>query len=177
MTKKLEEVFDLDSFENDVDSFDAESPVPDYDFDELQGILSEIDKIDQALPTVRGLEAMDAEMDDIKRRSLKCFDEIMDYGKNVEDKLAAGLFDSAAKMLNSAITANQSKMDRKLKAIQLQIQKSKQDLERDKLEWKKEEARLAGDFAKPINGTVEEIKISRNELIAQIIKQSKDSQS
>jgi hypothetical protein len=68
-------------------------------------------------------------------------------------------------------------MDRKLKAIQLQIQKSKQDLERDKLEWKKEEARLAGDFAKPINGTVEEIKISRNELIAQIIKQSKDSQS
>lgn len=180
MTRKLEEVFNLDSFDDDSDEIVQDQSNDDdvseeYDIDKLENILSEVDKIDRALPAVRGLESLDSEMDAIKQRSLDAFEEIMDYGKNVEDRHAATLFDSAAKMLQSAIVANQSKMDRKLKAIQLQVQKSKVDLEREKLEWKKEETRLRGDASKPIEGNAEEFKMSRNELIKQIINQKNQS--
>jgi hypothetical protein len=182
MTKKLEEVFNLDSFEQDedeIDNFDSSQEIhnDEYDIDDLQGIFSEVDKIDRALPAVRGLEAMDSEMDDIKERSMQAFKDIMDYGNNVEDRHAAPLFDSASKMLQAAITATQSKTDRKLKAIQLQIQKSKIDLERDKLNWKQEEARLRGDSSKPIEGNAEEFTMSRNDLIKQIIEQQKSGNS
>ena len=179
--KKLEEVFDMDSLDdeepqpesnkenNDNNAITQQLP----DINQLQHLLSEVDKIDQALPTVRGLEMLDSEMDEIKRRSMDAFEEIMEYGKNVEDKHAAPLFDSAAKMLQAAITANQSKMDRKLQAINLQIRKSKVDYDREKLEWDKEKFRLSGDAGKPIEGNLdnsETIKMSRNDIINQILK-------
>jgi len=169
MTRKLEEVFDMRSLQSIHDIEDDIEPLEsddskEYNIAEMTDLFNRVDQINASLPTVRGLETLDTELDEIKNKSMAIFDEIIDFGKNVENKNAPAFFDSAAKMLNAAITATQSKMDRKLKAIQLQINKQKIDLERDKLEWRKEEFRLSGAGAKDIPSDDEE-GMSRNELL------------
>lgn len=179
MTKKLEDFFNLGNEEDDdlniSDTLDVEvvkendQELVTYDFTELAGVLSEVDKIDQALGPVKGLEILDAEMDTLSKRAMEVFELLIDIGQNVEDKNIAPVFDAASKMLNGAISASQSKMDRKLKAIQLQLQKAKLDQEQEKFEWKIKERKNNGDDAVPIDGTSERISISRSDLIREIL--------
>jgi hypothetical protein len=65
MTKKLEELFDLaPSVKKTVEP----TPQPAEDFrSQLQTLDDTIDKIDAALPGVRGLESSDAEMDTLSK--------------------------------------------------------------------------------------------------------------
>ena len=62
MTRKLEELFDLPPSVDEVDR--AVTALP-QQRDTLAALDATIDKIDAALPAVRGLEATDAEMDDL----------------------------------------------------------------------------------------------------------------
>ena len=85
MTKKLEELFDLPT-----DEGLAEEVVPDNVPEAkpennpiMQNTLSELDKVQAALPLVRGLEASDTEMDDLADKATKGFDDMMDLGMNV----------------------------------------------------------------------------------------------
>lgn len=180
MTKKLEDFFNL-SNDNDLEEDNDPSDVLDvdmkndelnlntYDFTELAGVLNEVDKIDQALGPVKGLEVLDSEMDALSKRAMEVFELLVDIGQNVEDKNIAPVFDAASKMLGSAISASQSKMDRKLKAIHLQLQKAKLDQEQEKFEWKVKDRRNNGDDAVPIEGNAERISISRADLIREIL--------
>ena len=61
MTKKLEELFDLPPTEQEVDT--AVPAIP-QNRETLAALDDTIDKIDAALPAVRGLEATDTEMDE-----------------------------------------------------------------------------------------------------------------
>ncbi len=180
MTKKLEDFFNLnneDDLEEDIEPSDVldvdmkndELNLNTYDFTELAGVLKEVDKIDQALGPVKGLEVLDSEMDALSKRAMEVFELLVDIGQNVEDKNIAPVFDAASKMLGSAITASQSKMDRKLKAIHLQLQKAKLDQDQEKFEWKVKERRNSGDDAVPIEGNAERISISRSDLIREIL--------
>ena len=87
----------------------------------------EADKIDAALPQVRDLEAQDSDMDNYAGQAMNAFKDLMDLGQNVEDRHAASVFDVASKMMTNAITAKTAKMDKKLKMVQLQMQKAKLD--------------------------------------------------
>jgi hypothetical protein len=172
--KKLEEIFNLQSEESD----DAELQLPEetfdpagYELDDLRNIYEEADRIDRALGEVRGLDTLDHDLDRYAQRAMEVFDKLVDIGENVEDRNVAPIYDAASKMMANAITASQTKMDRKLKAIHLQIQKAKVDLETAKLAHKKEERRLSGDDSKPIEGVSERVEISRAELIAELMKQ------
>lgn len=180
MTKKLEDFFNLSNDEDNEDDIELSETleievngnkdnINTYDFTELAGVLHEVDKIDQALGPVKGLEVLDTEMDALSKRAMEVFELLVDIGQNVEDKNIAPVFDAASKMLGSAITASQSKMDRKLKAIQLQLQKAKLDQDQEKFEWRKKERRDSGDDAIPIDGNVERIAISRSDLIREIL--------
>ena len=177
--KKLEEILNLPEYNEDDNnlSFDItiEEDDPDediYDMQDLEMVLSEVDKIDQALGTVRGLEVLDSEMDDLAKKSLEVFDKLVKMGEQVEDKNVAPIYDAASKLMSNAITAKQSKMDRKLKAIQLQIQKAKVDFENRKLDQKIKERRERGDDAIPIEGSAQTIEINRTELLRQIIEKT-----
>ena len=130
MNKKIEDVFDLPPIEANVNSSyptDAEEEAMGLDLDRMQQQLDVADKIDKALPQERDLEAFDADMDNYAGQAMNAFKDLMDLGQNVEDRHAAGVFDVASKMMTNAITAKTAKMDKKLKMVQLQLQKAKLD--------------------------------------------------
>ena len=82
-----------------------------------------IDKIDAALPGVRDLSSSDSEMDELADLAKGSYKDLMDLGMQVEARYGARMFEVAANMMNAAITAKSSKIDKKLKMIELQIKK------------------------------------------------------
>jgi hypothetical protein len=126
MTKKLEEVFNLP--ETDVKKKPTKLEVPDLAPDQpvisLQEKLEEFDKISAALPRVKGLgDVSDAELDALANKAEQAYDDLMNLGMNVEARYGARMFEVAGTMLTAAITAKSSKIDKKLKMIELQIKK------------------------------------------------------
>ena len=173
MSRKIEEVFDLPSA-NETEK-DMSLPVEEetgFNLERLQETLDTADKIDQALPAVRDLETLDNDMDDYAEQAMKAFQDLMDLGQNVEDRHAAPVFDSAAKMMTNAITAKTAKMDKKLKMIEMQMRKRKLDLEEKKVEMqiaKMNESDNSGTF----EGEAQEF--DRNSLINDIISKVKEN--
>lgn len=123
MTRKLEELFDLPT-----STADSEEPVtiPATPL-ALQEIDATIDKIDSALPAVKGLDATDQEMDELAKKATETFDDLMDLGMNVDSRFASEIFAVAGTMLGHAITAKTAKMNKKLKMIDLQLKKMRLD--------------------------------------------------
>tara|TARA_Y100001935_G_C17013846_1_gene364336 strand:- start:11 stop:514 length:504 start_codon:yes stop_codon:yes gene_type:complete len=130
MNKKIEDVFDLPPIESETNASyptDKEEESMGLDLTKMQEQLDVADKIDSALPMVRDLETLDRDMDKYADKAMHAFQDLMDLGQNVEDRHAAGVFDVASKMMTNAITAKTAKMDKKLKMVQLQIQKARLD--------------------------------------------------
>lgn len=161
MTKKLEELFDLPSTEEPTDS-DHSEPGNDIEANlpVLPETLAALDKIEAALPAVRGLEASDAEMDDLADKATKEFDNLMDLGMNVDSRYASEIFAVASQMLGHAITAKNAKLNKKLKMIELQMKKLKLDREAPQ-----------DDPAMP---TAQGHVINRNDLLAHLLKDRAD---
>jgi hypothetical protein len=130
--QRLEELFDLprsgdeDEPVNDIDqqaaSDAAQLPV-------LPEALASLDKIEAALPAVKGLESSDQEMDDLARRAQESFDDLMNLGMQVDSRYASEIFAVAGTMLGHAITAKTAKLNKKLKMIDMQMKKVKLDRE------------------------------------------------
>jgi len=90
--------------------------------------MSEFDKISAALPQVKGLgDISDEEFDSLARRATAAYDDLMDLGMNVEARYSSRIFEVASTMLKNAIDAKSSKIDKKLKMIELQLKKQKLD--------------------------------------------------
>ena len=126
MTKKLEELFGFPPAE------DAVEPAPKTTQDDLPALtdsLAQLDKIELALPAVRGLESSDGEMDELAAKATKEFDNLMDLGMNVDSRYASEIFNVASQMLGHAITAKNAKINKKLKIIELQLKKAKLDID------------------------------------------------
>ena len=96
-------------------------------FDKEKEALSLADKIDKALPAVKDINTSDQDMDRYADKAEKAFEDLMDLGFNVEDRNAGHIFASAQTMLKNAIEAKNSKSDRKLRAIELQLKKLRLD--------------------------------------------------
>jgi len=147
MTKKLEETFNLTptdekdpldvynddrlSTNKDVESLNTQI-VPSIEESKeiselLYAELETTEKIDSALPLVRDLNQHDKEMDDIHKMALDAFRDLLSLGMNVEIHAGAKLLETANQMLKTAMEAKDSKVDRKLKMIGLQLQKAKLD--------------------------------------------------
>jgi hypothetical protein len=121
MTKKLEELLNLPPSEEPLVEPAAQPVVPTID---LQDKLEEFDKIASALPKVKGLgDLADAELDALAAKAEQAYDDLMDLGMNVEARYGARMFEVAANMMNAAIQAKSSKIDKKLKMVDLQLKK------------------------------------------------------
>jgi len=127
MTKKLEELFDLPQQDDQEDSENKEVVSTADDIPEYTNALSELDKINAALPQVRGLESSDKEMDDLAEKATKSFEDLMDLGMNVDSRWASDIFNTASSLLGHAITAKNAKLNKKLKMIELQLKKARLD--------------------------------------------------
>ena len=128
MTRKLEELFDLPQESQDSDPAEAGNDIAE-NLPVISDTLRDIDKIEAALPAVRGLEASDSEMDDLASKAKESFDNLMDLGMQVDSRYASEIFSVASQMLGHAITAKTAKMNKKLKMIELQMKKVKLDRE------------------------------------------------
>lgn len=123
MTKKLEELFELASSEEN----DLTIPLPEVTEEVTENALSTLDKIEAALPQVKGLEAADQEMDELAQLATSSYKDLMDLGMQVESRFSSEIFNSASSMLGHAITAKTAKINKKLKMLDLQMKKAQLD--------------------------------------------------
>lgn len=150
--KNLEDLFNMpNSNESDDNIVEDTNPVDttESSLAITEETLQAIDKIETALPAVKGLEASDNEMDELAAKATESFDELMDLGMQVDSRYASEIFSVASNMLGHAITAKTSKMNKKLKMIDLQLKKARLD------------QTGGGDDTPPAQGRI----LDRNELL------------
>ena len=124
MTRKLEELFDLPPSDKEID---LAVPALEENRNTIVALDQAIDKIDAALPAVRGLESTDQEMDELAGLATSSYRDLMDLGMQVDSRFASEIFGVASNMLGHAITAKTAKLDKKLKMIDLQMKKMRLD--------------------------------------------------
>lgn len=164
MTKKLSELFDLP----DLDPVDQVTPnealkTISENQDVIFQVDNAIDKIDTALPMIRDLTASDSELDELADLAKDKFNDLMDLGMNMDPRFAGVVLQSAGTLLGHAITAKTAKIDKKLKMVQLQLQKARLDHQISK---EKPEDR-------PVDG--KGIILDRNALLDQILQKNKNA--
>jgi hypothetical protein len=131
VTRKLEEIFGFpqaDSSEDEISINNTKQAI-DTSNKTLIEMDSTIDKIELALPAVRGLESSDGEMDELAAMAVKEFNNLLDLGMQVDSRYASEIFNVASQMLGHAITAKNAKINKKLKIIELQLKKARLDID------------------------------------------------
>jgi hypothetical protein len=143
MTKKLEDILNLpnvkeafknvDAKEKSKEAKDKVNGTPPKNVDPttakaLEKTYAEFDKIAAALPQVKGLgELSDLELDKLSVEAEESYKNLMDLGMNVDSRYSGRIFEVASTMLRNAIDAKSSKIDKKLKMVELQLKKQKID--------------------------------------------------
>ena len=94
----------------------------------LEKSYAEFDKVAAALPQVKGLgELSDLELDKLAIEAEESYKNLMDLGMNVDSRYSGRIFEVAGNFLRNAIDAKGSKIDKKLKMVELQLKKMKLD--------------------------------------------------
>ena len=131
MTKKLEDLLNLPDSKEIIEEAEAqEVEQQKYEIEQAETFrdIEEFDKIASALPAVRGLgQKADEELEEISKKAMDAYDDLMDLGMNVESRYASRVFEVAGGMLKTSLDAKVAKMDKKLKMIDLQLKKEKMD--------------------------------------------------
>jgi len=132
MTKKLEDLLNLPE-SKDIVMEEKNKQERDKSLEvqkETLRDIAEFDKITAALPMVKDLGAIaDEELDEIAKKAMTAYDDLMDLGMNVESRYSGRVFEVAGNMLKTTLEAKAAKIDKKLKMIDLQIRKQKMDRE------------------------------------------------
>ena len=126
---------------------------------QLQTALTNLDKIDAALPSVRDLETSAKEMDDIASLAQDTFKDLMDLGMNVEARFSGEIFNNASRMLDTALSAKSAKINKKLRMVDLQLKKATLDARLAR------EAHARGEDTEDGDGQT----VDRNQLLMEIL--------
>jgi hypothetical protein len=163
MTKKLEELFDVaptDELDITVqENSNVVETVTAKDLPQIQTALTNVDKIDAALPSVRELDTSDKEMDDIAQLAQDTFKDLMDLGMNVEARFSGEIFNNASRMLDTALSAKSAKINKKLRMVDLQLKKATLDARLAR------EAKANGEDTEDGDGQA----VDRNQLLMEIL--------
>jgi len=132
MTKKLEDLLNLPENQEAVETAQAqEKEQKKYEAEQTEQTfrdIAEFDKISSALPAVKGLgEMADRELNEVADKAMSAYDDLMDLGMNVEARYSGRVFEVAGSMLKTGLDAKVAKLDKKLKMVELQLKKEKQD--------------------------------------------------
>ena len=163
MTKKLEELFNLPSATENASPEEIQQ-VLEENRDIITAVDTAIDKIDDALPGVKNLDTADNELDELADIAKKSAQDLLDLGMQVEARFSGTIFQTAGTLLGHAITAKQAKLDKKLRMVNLQLQKAKFDHQVAKETKTEDEEVVEGKG----------IVLDRNELLKQILEAGKD---
>ena len=142
MTKKLEDILNLPNVKEAFAKIDEKEKakeqknsvngiqknVDPQTAKNLEKTYAEFDKIAASLPQVKGLgELSDLELDKLATEAEESYKNLMDLGMNVDSRYSGRIFEVASSMLRNAIDAKGSKIDKKLKMVELQLKKLKLD--------------------------------------------------
>lgn len=131
MTKKLEEEFNLPPIE-EVLAQEKVEDVPTIEetknaIVEVQEAMGVSEKINLAFKEIKGLEDHEGEMNDIAKKAIDSYEQLMNLGMNVSDMAAGKVFAEASNMLKIALEASDAKTKAKLQQIDLMIKKARLD--------------------------------------------------
>lgn len=116
MTKKLEELFNLESTE-----------IADMTQEDIKESIKELDTFDDKMRSVVDLSASDEEMDSIAKKAMENFEDLMSLGMNVDSRTAAPIFEAATKLMGHALQAKSNKIDKKLRLMDLELKRMRLD--------------------------------------------------
>lgn len=116
-------MFDLASS----DGNDLVTPPPTLTKEITETALTNLEKIEAALPQVQGLDSSDDELDELATLATSSFKDLQELGFQVEPRFSSEIFSSASNMLGHAITAKTAKINKKIKMIELQLRKAALD--------------------------------------------------
>ena len=172
MTKKLEDILNLPNVKDAFKEVDAKEKAK-TDKDKVNGksknldpqtaknlekTYAEFDKVAAALPQVKGLgELSDLELDKLAVEAEESYKNLMDLGMNVDSRYSGRIFEVASTMLRNAIDAKGSKIDKKLKMVELQLKKMKID-------------KTGNDDVGPVEESDGFVISDRNELMKKLLK-------
>jgi len=124
MTKKLEDLLNLPDNKETKETSVENVPSNEDTFRDI----AELDKINSALPAVKGLgEMADKELNEVADKAMQAYEDLMDLGMNVESRYSGRVFEVAGTMLKTNLDAKVAKLDKKLKMVELQLKKEKMD--------------------------------------------------
>jgi hypothetical protein len=128
MTKKLEDLFNLEESKKKEPVPKQETVKDHTEVRSLDDSYRAVADITKELPAVKELDALDdRELDNLASKAEQAYDDLMDLGMNVEVRYAGRIFEVASSMMGNAIAAKTAKIDKKLKAVDLQLKKYKID--------------------------------------------------
>lgn len=131
MTKKLEEEFNLPPIE-EVTNTEPTILETEAEIEETQNALSVSEKINLAFKEIKGLEDHEDEMNEIAKKAIESYEQLMQLGMNVSDMAAGKVFAEASNMLKIALDASDAKTKAKLQQIDLMLKKARIDKFSDK---------------------------------------------
>lgn len=123
--RKLEEIFDLPSVSNVVET------------DNVKNALNTAKEIKSNLPTILDdvdMAQHDIVMDDYADDAYQHARDIVDLGMTSEPRHSADLFQAAANMMRIALDSKNSKVDKRLKMYELELKKKKLELDERRFE-------------------------------------------
>ena len=170
MTKKLEDILNLPNVKEAFAKVDEKEKARDVKANgksknldaqtqkNLEKSYAEFDRIAAALPQVKGLgELSDLELDKLAVEAEESYKNLMDLGMNVDSRYSGRIFEVASTMLRNAIDAKGSKIDKKLKMVELQLKKLNID-------------KKSGNDAGPVEESDGYVISDRNELMKKLLK-------
>ena len=171
MTKKLEDILNLPNVKEEFKKVDkkekenqakqangVQKNVDPKTAKNLEKTYAEFDKIAASLPQVKGLgDLSDLELDKLAIEAEESYKTLMDLGMNVDSRYSGRIFEVASTMLRNAIDAKGSKIDKKLKMVELQLKKLKID-------------KTGGDDIGPVEESDGFVISDRNELMKKLLK-------
>ncbi len=171
MTKKLEDILNLPNIKAEFKKVDkkekenqtkqtngVQKNVDPQTAKNLEKTYAEFDKISASLPQVKGLgELSDLELDKLAVEAEESYKNLMDLGMNVDSRYSGRIFEVASTMLRNAIDAKGSKIDKKLKMVELQLKKLNID-------------KKGGNDTGPIEESDGFVISDRNELMKKLLK-------
>ena len=151
MTKKLETLLNLED-KDPLFKVDEETKA---EVANIQQSYKDITEMAKGLPRIRELEDLgERDLERLAKKAEAAYDDLMDLGMNVEVRYASRIFEVASSMLGHSISANTAKIDKKLKAVDLQLKKLKME-------------NRATDDNDMIDGTAY-VTLDRNELMSKL---------
>lgn len=128
MTKKLEELFNLDNTKAEKK---PSKKAKNSEMQQANQAYNTAKQMISSLPTVSELDAIDdSELDELATQAETAYNDLMDLGMNVEVRYSGRIFEVASSMMKNAIDARSAKIDKKLKAVDLQLKKLKIESDR-----------------------------------------------